>query len=642
MKIKDMKSLKWVFGCLCTASLFACTPANSGYAPAESNQAQSVNINDRLSSAEWATYKADQQYINSLVKPDTRVRLNYADPTQYRFVMARMKLAGKNEKNSPYLFELLEARRKEQAARGLAVGKLAEVIQEGDSATRGERHEITAADPGKPPRLNIAAATPGVGAATSTFPNGTYYTFVDVSYGTASGTPLAPYAYHEEFEQEDEGQLVGADVPVQTIADTSASPERQWTVTSYKMEDSESAGFQDSYKIANFDVPNAAPVPQVLEMERTVIAEPVDHNNDGRIHLCFNRGSDADCDTRVIPPNPGEYWRVRVPMKGELVIRSRHKFSAAIINDTKNKLAQGLYSEWAGYISLILTQHGGGCSPQTTDVARLAYMKVFWKTVQLSAGDRMLTWNLSGDDEGLFDNTCAIHDPAKLTARIPLPVIDPEDPEVEVSKTYLTMSTELRDLPPDQNGKIAPIFVTNSCVAAGTMVRVGGEKEVAIETLKIGEEVYSPYDRADQQLDITDISKGVEPIPMVRVRDEAGRTLLLTEMHPLATPDRGMVQARALRVGDEVMTADGPSKLTEVSREQYDGKVYNLKVGSQSEKASLTKDQTIFYANGFVIGDAQIQRDLETMISRQEATTTAAQIPPQWRRDYQLSQQRQR
>jgi hypothetical protein len=95
-----------------------------------------------------------------------------------------------------------------------------------------------------------------------------------------------------------------------------------------------------------------------------------------------------------------------------------------------------------------------------------------------------------------------------------------------------------------------------------------------------------------------------------------------------------MVQARALRTGDLVMTTQGPSRLVEVSREPYSGKVYNLKVGSETEMASLGHDQTVVHANGFVVGDGQIQSKYEMQALKQGSRTTLEQIPERWRRDY--------
>ena len=176
--------------------------------------------------------------------------------------------------------------------------------------------------------------------------------------------------------------------------------------------------------------------------------------------------------------------------------------------------------------------------------------------------------------------------------------------------------------------------ITNSCLAEGTQIQLSNGKLAPIESLRIGQEVFSPYDRKDHALIITDTAKGTEQSPDGAHPHELGRTLLLTEMHPIATPDRGMVQARHLQTGDVVMTKNGPTKLTDVSREPYTGQVYNLKVGSTTELASLGQDQTIVYANDFIVGDGQIQSKYEALAMKQENSRTVEQIPERWRRDY--------
>jgi hypothetical protein len=101
-----------------------------------------------------------------------------------------------------------------------------------------------------------------------------------------------------------------------------------------------------------------------------------------------------------------------------------------------------------------------------------------------------------------------------------------------------------------------------------------------------------------------------------------------------------MVQARALREGDVVMTRQGPSKLAEVGREPYHGKVYNLKVGSEAEAASLGQDETVVYANGFVVGDGQIQSKYEALATSSNGKTGVELVAERWRRDYLFSAQR--
>src|SRR5262249_24129663 len=109
-------------------------------------------------------------------------------------------------------------------------------------------------------------------------------------------------------------------------------------------------------------------------------------------------------------------------------------------------------------------------------------------------------------------------------------------------------------------------------------------------------------------------------------------------MHPLYVVDRGIVAAKHLRVGDEVKTIDGSSKLVRISRESYGGKVHNLRVGSPTETRALGPDQTAMYANGFLVGDVQIQAKYQVMDLRAQATTT--RLPVRWRTDFQSSASR--
>ena len=128
----------------------------------------------------------------------------------------------------------------------------------------------------------------------------------------------------------------------------------------------------------------------------------------------------------------------------------------------------------------------------------------------------------------------------------------------------------------------------------------------------MGDLVSSPYDQSDFNLQVADRILGTERSPMVRIEDERGRSLLLTENHPIDVVGRGMVLAKHLKAGDKVTTKDGPSALVSVDRKEYTGTVYNLKVGSRSEMQTLAKDQTTMYANGFLVGDAQVQGDYES------------------------------
>jgi hypothetical protein len=181
-----------------------------------------------------------------------------------------------------------------------------------------------------------------------------------------------------------------------------------------------------------------------------------------------------------------------------------------------------------------------------------------------------------------------------------------------------------------------PIRIVNSCLAAGTQITLGDGQTRNIEDMHIGDKVASPY---ASSLTVMDTAAGTELDPMVHVTDDRGHDLMLTAMHPLQLVDRGMVPAKLLKVGDRVKTSDGTSALTRVTRESYAGKVFNLKVGDAREALALGVDQTAVYANGFLVGDGNIQSRIEHA-ELAASSAPARRLARRWQADYQASKNR--
>lgn len=603
--------------------LLACAPAPSGDGAGEATRTQRSTGSERLSAAEWSQYISNQSYIHSMMKPDQRVRLNMADPKQYAFAMARLKANGKTEKNSPYLFEKIEERRKQQIAAGLKPGMLGESIQANSSITRAEQHRIEGAS------FGVIGAQSGTNAvannldavASSTYPGGAYYSWVDVSITTTAGQEIAPFNYQEEFEPPADAEL-GARLIAPTEGDPSVGLIKRYQISSFKYEDSAEA-FNDSYTYTEVGQRQQFGTANIPLLSLTQISAPVDAptSMDGLTHICLQRHW-ADCDYLA-----GPMHSVKIPMAGSVQLQDPFVFDAVQINQIADKLAAGQATPYEGAMSLVLANVGGGCD--VVGNALRPKMEQFWRNTTVSPDGKKLVWNLTDANNAEFDNSCVQYqNRAVLTLAIKAPVVNPANNDQSEIEFTVTSDENF----PRPEGDLNPIKLTNSCIAAGTKVQMARGKALPIESLKAGQDVASPFDRDDQALTIMDTSVGVETLPMVRIRDGEGRTLLMTETHPISTPDRGMVQAKALQVGDQVMTNDGVTKLTEVSREAYAGKVYNLKVGSETEMAKLVDDQTVFYANGFVVGDGQIQNRHEEL--RQLPTAGMAE---QWRRDYELS-----
>lgn len=609
-----------VVGSACLAMLSGCTSGSqeNGQTSLVSSE-RGLGKADRLSKAEWASYRADQHYVNGLTRPNVRIRLNLADPAQHRFAMARLKLAGKTPGNSPYLFQAMERRRQEHVARGYQPGLLPQQQLEAEStAARQEMHLIETASMGE----TTEARNDGLGTASTTFPGGAYYTYADTSYTDVSGHPLGEVAWAEEYDG-------GYNLTINAAGDLSKTTLSRYRVSSYKVEDS-AEGFTDSYVYTEMGTDKGVEVAEAPRLGLPNVEAPLDVAfNDNVISVCLNRTWTQDCDYDLT----GTPQAIKLPLKGSVSVVSNHLFDQTAINEIKTDLANGKARPDAGHIKLILTNAGGGCDVTNGNTME-AKMEQFWNRVTLSADKKTFFWDLTGADSAFFDDECRqVQDQVKLTALITLPLVAANGNGKQ--RSSITLTNEENAHRPDFTFK--KITITNSCLAAGTEIELAAGKAAPIESLKAGDRVLNPY---RPSLTVMDTATGFETVPMVRIRSEAGRTLLMTEMHPIQVMAQGMVQAKALKKGDVVMTKTGPSKLTEVSREAYDGKVYNVKVGSTAEQAALSGDQTVVYANGFVVGDGQIQKKYETIAMTRKEGDLLARLPAKWHRDYQLSMQR--
>jgi preprotein translocase subunit YajC len=170
------------------------------------------------------------------------------------------------------------------------------------------------------------------------------------------------------------------------------------------------------------------------------------------------------------------------------------------------------------------------------------------------------------------------------------------------------------------------IFFLNSCFAEGTPIRLASGKTVTVESLKLGDKVVS--DTKGTILTVTGTSNGVEPEPLVELRDNKGHHLRLTTKHPVVKASGEVVFASAIKKDDRVITDSGIASIVSAERVAFTGQVYNLKLGTAAEQARVGKDGTTMFAGGFLVGDSAMQEN------RDKPNREVAQLPPAWSRDY--------
>lgn len=571
-----------------------------------------------LTAREFENYKEDLRYLTALSRNEKQGRgyLNLADPQQYRFIMARLKINGKTADNSPQLFRELGQLKEEHARLGQVSGFMPKIGFRNAEDEAQEQHYISELgyDEGQ-----------GSGVANSTFPEVTMMTHLDVMPTDSYDGPIGPTTSVDEFGN-------GADVRIAASFDPDNSPTGQILINSTKI-DVTMGGPIISFASAAMGPadPAQANRPTNPTIEFQAMNAPIDKDGDDVIQVCLNRTWPGDCDYDLT----GVPQVVKLPLQGKVHITSPgHVFDAneiqAIKDDANNHLR-------AGHLKLNLTQIGGGCDA-SGELA--SSMQHFWNHTSLES-QTTLAWDLGSDaNSAHFANGCRqVQNVVFLNLALFLPWIETANP---VNTNWLPVSVTSFDQGAGTPGVYVipdPIQMTNSCLAAGTMIQMADGSLRPVEDLASGDRVFNTFHDGAKGLTVTATALGFEPVPMVRLESDRGHSAFMTEMHPVMTPDRGIVFARDLEEGDLVMTEGGVSVLTKAAREDYDGQVYNLKLGTDLEKAALgAEDRTLLYADGFLVGDGQIQGKYESKhLAEKMSGDVLDRLPVEWHQDYLMS-----
>jgi hypothetical protein len=96
-----------------------------------------------------------------------------------------------------------------------------------------------------------------------------------------------------------------------------------------------------------------------------------------------------------------------------------------------------------------------------------------------------------------------------------------------------------------------------------------------------------------------------------KLTTQSGGKLSVTNEHPIVIGNGSLVQAQKLRVGDELLKADGtPDAVARIEKTTYFGKVYNIKPMSRELVAN------ILVAQGYLVGSARFQNDYVDYMNR--------------------------
>lgn len=573
---------------------------------ADNSTFQGVGNVENLTSEERTNYASDQRHMQRLAPNGETIVINHADERQHRFVMARLRMAGKTPENSPQLYNRISERRRIQLAQQIDVGPKSKTFAL--SAEPENMHYLGS--------LNINSSTNMEVIASGTVKDTIYYGYLDALAADANGNMLGSMPYIETYSNMPYAS-------VKATGDLTLTGLSTFVGDSLMIEDNEVYGYRETYTARTTERPAAFALGAITV---TAPKDKVPAPLDGTILVCLSRGG-TNCDYNLLGT-----LEVKLPLVGNVSIAATaagFTFDQAKIDQFKAGTAtdQNGANVSGANIRIALKNTGGACAQRTTKNLTTS-AREFWNTVKLSLDKRTLSWNMPDIAPASFGTGCQlVQDNVELSMMVQLPFRDsfnnPGQQLITITNNPLATRTDVR---------IPNIRMTNSCLAAGTMIEMGSGWMLPIDEVQTGDMVSNPFDRSDFSLQVTDTVLGTESTPMVRIEDEHGKSLLMTEMHPIDVVGRGMVLAKYLKAGDVVSTKDGPSQLVTVGREQYNGYVYNLKLGTGAEMKGLAKDQTTVYANGFLVGDVQVQGNYES--AELVSSGKPVRLSTQWRNDY--------
>lgn len=197
------------------------------------------------------------------------------------------------------------------------------------------------------------------------------------------------------------------------------------------------------------------------------------------------------------------------------------------------------------------------------------------------------------------------------------------------TEVQFTISSGELCIPTTNVACVNRLIVNWGCLPAGTPIRMADGSVKKIENIEVNERVLA--DAGGRSLEVVNTVRGTEKDPLVVVADDHGHTLSLTASHPVLT-HRGVVQAEALQLDDELRTEEGATRIVRLERRTSErpAEVWNLDLGEAGARDD--RDGNTFFAAGIQVGDYRMQGKYE-----EAARTLRPQdIPPELREDYRL------
>lgn len=367
---------------------------------------------------------------------------------------------------------------------------------------------------------------------------------------------------------------------------------------------------------------------------------PVEDSPDERIIICLNRNyGDCDYENNYPTSTPVADVLLKIPFEGSIKIAGKVEKVYAPGDElplAANGLPTNIYVQLREQGGAYTIKNNAYTNPNVSFVEELEANIDYDET----ENETTLSWNFprettSFGDASLFGRYIDAHWIMNIVVDVTLSQARPRPPapHVYVIGSEDPYSTFVFD-------RHAMQFVY-SCLAKGSQISLPNGINKAIEELKIGEQVLGSSEFSPNKLlplVIEDISVGVEHIPMIELITSDENKLLLTESHPVFTASGNAVWAKNVKVGDHILVAQGSTKTARVEnvREvQYDDNVYNLKLARlEGDEAYDSGESFAMVANGMIVGDLNMQYEVEIQQQEESTEDVLNRIPEVWHADY--------
>ncbi|WP_143310342.1 Hint domain-containing protein [Chitinophaga vietnamensis] len=555
-----------------------------GCAPSEQHSLNTYSEQDRQ----------DVKHLLQIGQTGKRMQFNFSDEAQYRLYTKMLYRSGINENTNPQFFKVLEATRQHHV-KTLQPTAVLQDTASSFAEIAGPVNIITSFDT----KDQVHYTTSGLSSIPIEVLSSTISLGLFNQNGDTIGPTVGKSAYLNSrdlqvatFGTENENALTGK------VGGKAARIDTVNSLFAYFYQDKSGdthTGFQVASSANVVDsVINIKPMPCQL-------GQPVGECNNAP---CADTSIITVCMTRKTPACTycfgGLAPNFMFPLQGRIV------YNGKVNVDGNGKPNSGAFYN----ITVARLPVGGGC-------AGIPIGGNFWDYVTVK--DSVLSWNVP---TAQFQNSClASGDQVLFQLTIFV--------KVGNQPAFATITNAASATPPTL--KIPPMQIVSGCLAKGTNITMDGGKVMKIEDVPMQGKVMASPGKPAYCVEYN--TTGHEPHPMIRVIDDKGHNLLVTQDHPMAIPG-GIVQAAQLKVKDKILTDKGEASIVSLNQEKYSGEVWNLALTRcDKNQEAPGKNNALFYANGILVGDSRLQQyyKFEQPYAKD---SILKKLPKEWHQDY--------